>query len=163
VDVRSMGVGDKRETLFFTNDRDAVNKVSLAGESENTTAVKVTTLDDALSREPCFIKIDVEGYEFAVIKGAALTLSQGSVSAVILELNGSGGEFGHGNAEIHEAMLGFGYTPVAYEPATRTLSKLASYNATAGNTIYVRDIALMAERCKSAPRRVIHTAFGVDI
>ncbi len=163
VDIRNMGVGDRKQTLFFTNDKDALNKVSLSGEGPNTTPVEVTTLDEALSREPCFIKIDVEGFEFAVLEGARLTLSAGNASAVIIELNGSGEAFGHGNEEIHEAMLGFGYTPVAYEPATRTLTALSGPNTGSVNTIYVRDIALMAERCKSAPKRAIHTAFGAEI
>jgi FkbM family methyltransferase len=163
VDIRTMGVGDSRQTLFFTNDKDAVNKVSVGGEAINTTPVEVTTLDDTLSGEPCFIKIDVEGFEFAVLKGAAKTLSAGNVSAVILELNGSGEEFVHGNQAIHEAMLGFGYTPVAYEPRTRTLLELAGHNSDSLNTIYVRDFGLMAERCKSAPKRLIHTAHGVEV
>jgi len=163
VDIRTMGVGEKNETLFFTNDKDTVNKVSLAGEGPNTTATEVTTLDEALSGEPCFIKIDVEGFEFAVLKGAQLTLSAGSVCAIIIELNGSGEAFGHGDDEIHRTLLGHGFAPVAYIPATRTLTALSGPNTGSVNTIYVRDMDLMARRCKSAPKRVIHTAFGVEI
>jgi hypothetical protein len=98
-----------------------------------------------------------------VLEGASRTLASGHVSAVIIELNGSGKEFGHSNKEIHEKLLGFGFTPIAYAPKTRTLIKLDGYNTGNLNTIYVRDVDLIAERCKSAPKHVVHTAFGMEI
>lgn len=164
VDIRNMGVGDKEGSLFFTNNNDTVNKVSLAGEVENTTMVKVSTLDKELAKDnQYFFKIDVEGFEYNVLEGASTVLSNNNVSAIIIELNGSGEEFGHSNVDIHKKLLSFGFVAVAYEPKTRNLIELKSYNQNGGNTIYVKDVALISKRCKSAPKRVIHTACDIKI
>jgi len=164
VDVRNMGVGDKKGALFFTNNNDSTNKVSLAGASKNTTKVDVVTIDDSLDADDqYFFKIDVEGFEYKVIEGAKSMLASKNSSAVIIELNGSGEEFGHGNEEIHKRLLELGFSPVTYEPLSRKLSKLNSFNKGGGNTIYVKDIELISARCKAAPKRVIHTAHGILI
>ncbi len=164
VDIRNMGVGDKEGSLFFTNNNDTVNKVSLAGQVENTTMVKVSTLDKELAKDnQYFFKIDVEGFEYNVIEGASAILSKNNVSAIIIELNGSGEEFGHSNDEIHKKLLNFGFVAVAYEPQTRNLTELKSYNKNGGNSIYVKDVALISKRCKSAVQRVVHTACGIKI
>ncbi len=164
VDIRNMGLGNKEGALFFTNNNDTMNKVSLAGEVENTTMVKVSTLDTELDKDnQYFFKIDVEGFEYNVIEGASKVLSNNNVSAIIIELNGSGEEFGYNNEDIHKKILSYGFVAVAYEPKTRNLTELKSYNENSGNTIYVKDIALISSRCKAAPKRVIHTACGIKI
>jgi FkbM family methyltransferase len=164
VDIRNMGVGNKEGSLYFTNNNDSMNKVSLLGEAENTTIVEVCTLDTVLSKEnQYFFKIDVEGFEYNVIEGASEILSNNNVSAIIIELNGSGEEFGHSNEDIHKKLLSFGFVAIAYEPRGRNLTKLESYNKNGGNTIYVKDIAQISKRCKSAPKRVIHTAYEIKI
>ncbi len=164
VDIRTMGLGDKEGTLYFTNNNDTVNKVSLAGEVDNTTMVKVSTLDKELDKKnQYFLKIDVEGFEYNVIEGASAILSNNNVSAIIIELNGSGEEYGHSNIDIHNKLLSFGFIAATYEPLTRSLTELNSYNQNGGNTIYVKDIALISKRCKSAPKRIIHTAYGIKI
>jgi hypothetical protein len=76
---------------------------------------------------------------------------------------GSGEEFGHSNEDIHKKLLSFGFVAVAYEPQTRNLTELKSYNQNGGNTIYVKDVALISKRCKSAPKRVVHTACDIKI
>jgi FkbM family methyltransferase len=164
VNVRNMGIGNEKGALFFTNNRDTVNKVSLTGESENTTRVEVSTLDIELSENTrYFFKIDVEGFEYNVIEGARKLLSSDNVSAIIIELNGSGEEFGHSNEQIHQMLISFKLIPVAYEPISRTLRRLNGYNKSNGNTIYVRDIEKITALCKSAPKRVVHTANGINI
>jgi FkbM family methyltransferase len=55
--------------------------------------VPATTLDEILSsrgiRDVAYLKIDVEGYEFAVLKGAALSLSAGIVRNILIEWIGT--------------------------------------------------------------------------
>ena len=60
--------------------------------------------------------------------------------------------------DIHNILIGFGFTPVVYEPISRKLTRLNNYNHGC-NTIYVKDIDIMASRCKLAPLRCVHTAF----
>lgn len=164
VDVRNMGVGDKKGALFFTNNKDATNKVSLAGERANTTRVEVSTLDSELVEgELYFLKIDVEGFEYNVIQGASSLLSTDNISAVIIELNGNSEEFGHSNELIHQQLLSFNLKPVTYNPFSRTLIRLNGYNKNRTNTIYVRDVEKTRALCKSAPKRVIHTARNIEL
>ncbi len=163
-DVRNMGVGDAKGALFFANNNDTTNKVSLEGDAQNTTRVEVSTLDDELRDDArYFFKIDVEGFEYNVLSGASRILSSDSVSAIIIELNGSGEEFGHSNEDIHEKLTTYNFIPVAYEPISRTLTKLDSYNRDGGNTIYVKDMDLISQRCQSAPKRIVHTACGMSL
>ena len=164
VSVRNKGVGDKVGALFFTNNNDTINKVSLAGGVDNTTKVEVTTLDEELDKDKkYFFKIDVEGFEYNVIEGGKNILSSQNTIAIIIELNGSGEEFGHSNQDIHKKIISLNFTPVAYEPLSRSLHILDSYNKNGGNTIYVKDVDLIKARCKAAPSRCVHTANDIFI
>jgi FkbM family methyltransferase len=164
VDIRNIGVGDKEGYLFFTNNKDTENKVSPIGEAENTTIARVGTLDkELIKNNHYFLKIDVEGFEYEVIEGASEILLSNNVSAIIIELNGSGEGFGHSNEDIHKKLLSLGFFAVRYEPKARKITRLDSYNRNGGNTIYVKDVTLISQRCKEAPKRVIHTAFGMKI
>jgi FkbM family methyltransferase len=164
VDLRNKGVGARIGTLHFTNNNDTVNRVSLADDPTNTTRVDVSTLDDELAGgTQYFLKIDVEGFEYNVVEGASRILSSADVSAVIIELNGSGEEYGHSDVEVHRRLLSFGFMPVAYDPFCRELTRLSSFNENRDNTIYVREFETIAARCKAAPRRIVHTANGLAI
>ena len=158
VRMENKGVGEKNETLFFTNNIDTVNKVSLAGDVANTTEIEVIALDDVLKKnEKYFIKIDVEGFEYKVILGAKDTLSSPNTVGLIIELNGSSEEFGSSNSEIHNKLLSFNFYPVSYDPFNRSLVSIKDYNKNGGNTIYIKDIELIARRCKNAPKRRVNT------
>ena len=164
VSIRNVGVADKKGTLVFTNNNDTTNKVCLTGENGNTTSVDVVTIDDEISVDTqCVLKIDVEGFEYNVIEGAKNILSSINTSALIIELNGSGGAYGHSDEEIHQKLVSFNFMPVSYEPFSRRVTQLKTFNKNGGNTIYVKDIDLTSLRCKSAPMRIIHTANGLSI
>lgn len=159
VDVRNMGVGDEEGELFFTNNGDTVNKVNLSGTDENTTRVRVGILDRELElNNEYFIKIDVEGFESRVIRGAERILSSGNVVAMIVELNGRGVEFGSTNEEVHQKIIAHGLIPISYDPATREIKKLDGFNKNEGNTLYVRSVEEARGFVKTAPKRVVHTA-----
>lgn len=162
VDIRHEAVGSTAGELHFTQSRDVTNKVALQA-GPDTTCVSVTTLDHAVKPNSgrLFIKMDVEGFEYDVIQGGLHTLSSNSVAALIVELNGSGEEFGHSNQHIHEELIKLGLLPVAYDPLSRRVTPLTSFNTKDGNnTIYVKDIGLIRALCQDAPARTIHTAGG---
>lgn len=164
VTIKNKGVGDKNGELFFTNNNDTVNKVSLAGDVQNTTKVNVVTLDEELDKSgKYFIKIDVEGFEYNVIQGGNDILSSENTSALIIELNDSGREFGYSNEDIHVRLIDLGFKPVNYDPMSRSLLMLDSYQKNGENTIYVKDFDLMNARCKAAPKRCVHTANGICV
>ena len=96
VDARQIGISSASGTLKFTNGLDTVNHVVNGQEQtqSNTCDVHVESLDDVIGGlKPVLIKIDVEGFEREVVAGAQKTLSEKSLLAVIMELNGSGDRY----------------------------------------------------------------------
>jgi hypothetical protein len=105
----------------------------------------------------------VEGFEYFVLEGAKRLLTSENVLAVIIELNDNCCDFGFTNDQIHNMLTGYGYFPVEYDPDKRVISLLNSFNKRNLNTIYVRDIAKIIERCKSSRRRLIKTPFNIEV
>jgi FkbM family methyltransferase len=162
--IKNNGVGREKEILFFSNNNDTVNRVINDIGCNNVVSVQVIAIDEEIDHKmKYFFKIDVEGFEYNVVEGAKKILSSENTQAVIIELNGSGEAYGFMNNEIHQKLLEFNLKPVSYNPFLRTLVELNDYNRKGGNTIYVKNIALISARCKTAPKQIIHTASGISI
>jgi FkbM family methyltransferase len=142
--------GNENDFLNFSTDYDATNHVLNTSEKTNTIRVDVVKLDNfATEAQPSIIKIDVEGYETAVIQGAANVLQNPALKAIIIELIGSGNRYGFDEMKIHQQLLASGFQPYAYDPFTRKLSLLESFAG--DNTIYIRDIDEVKNRVLNAP------------
>lgn len=123
-------------------DNDTVNRVVDVGiYSGLIVKVPIRTIDEVLSgRVPRLIKIDVEGYETEVLKGAQKTFLSQNLEAVIIELNGSGNFFGYDESLIHDYLLESGFTPCRYNFETRKLVALPrDYSRGFDNALYVRN------------------------
>jgi FkbM family methyltransferase len=82
IDARMLCVSDCVGSVRFTEGLGTENRISETGER----IVPATTLDVALAgRQPTMIKIDVEGEELRVLKGAARTLANPSLQFLIVE------------------------------------------------------------------------------
>jgi FkbM family methyltransferase len=152
VDLKCFGVGDKAETLRFTEAMDAVNHVLGENEPAGNYAVievPVRTLDELLDgRQPVVFKIDVEGFEWPALQGAVKLLASQNLRAIIIELNGCGSRYGYSDESIHELLVAHGFAPHSYEPFSRQLKKLGTYGNL--NTIYIRDLEWVARRVTEA-------------
>ncbi len=140
--VYPFALGDRESDVPFTMGLDTVNRVAAAGEP-GTRMVRQRTLD-ALTEgvEPKMIKMDVEGYEEIVLKGAKATLARASLQVIETEAI----------TQDIETMLGCaGFLRAFYDPFTRELSKRPCGLGSA-NALFVRDWALVKERVRSAPR-----------
>ena len=160
VQALNIGIGREDGVLRFTVGLDTVNHVAISDEIDNGTTleVRVMSLDDALGDVlPKLIKIDVEGFETNVIAGATRILSNETLDAVIMELNGSGNRYGFDEAIIHKQMLDYGFNTFSYSPFDRVLVPLDGKNSLSGNTLYVRNVESVKERLATSPKfHVLH-------
>lgn len=151
----NLAMGSNSGYTYFTSCNDSTNRVVLKKpetDSADIIKVKVKSLDDVLSaiRCPALIKVDVEGYEYEVIKGANSILKNENLKAIIIELNGGGKNYGFNEDEIHNILLSFGFNPYEYFPFERQIQQVA--NKGANNTIYLRDPDLIIQRIKNAEK-----------
>lgn len=164
VDARNQAVGAQTGRITMIADQDTTNK-ALGSQDDyagKTIDVSQVRLDDALEGAgvPRLIKIDVEGFESEVLKGASTTLADPHLEAVIMELNGSGKRYGFDEDDLHRRMLANGFTACVYEPLKRQVIDLEGQRSNRGNTLYVRDRASAQDQvARSATYRVV----GADI
>ena len=151
IDARNMGVGREPGELQFSTQTGPTNHVLAPGEAgDHAVTVAVDALDTiAAGWVPTMVKIDVEGFEANVIRGAAGLLAQDSLQAVLIELNGLGVRYGFSDADIHAQLLKHGFRPAHYDPVARQLHALEDHRTT-GNTLYVRASADLQQRLQTA-------------
>lgn len=150
VDVHEVALGDTPGHADFTVGLDCINHVALDGLVP-TRRVPVHRLDDLLrDHDPVLIKIDVEGFERAVIAGAVETLNKPSLLAIEIETV---------DAETHAMLTGAGFAEMFYDPMQRRLSD-TPLGFEPGNRLFVRDRAAVMARVEAAPRLSVH---GVDL
>lgn len=149
VTVFNSALGAQKGSIRFTHLLDSENRVALPEEADTIT-VSVDTLDAVLpnGKIPILLKIDVEGYETEVLKGAEKTLSNPALKAIIIEINGSGKKYGYEEREIHQKLLQKGFLPYQYIPEKRSLMAMESFGPF--NTLYVRDVTFIKNRLLTA-------------
>lgn len=149
-ELYNLGVGDKEETLVFSNSLDAINHVindkTFGGP---VTEVPVNSLDNLLAdKNVNLLKIDVEGFEANVINGASETLERPELKIIIMETNGLSDQYEFGQNYIHDKLLDLGFVPYNYFPKERKLTRITATNPE--NTIYIRDLAFVENRIKTS-------------
>ena len=152
----NIGLSDKKSILYFTSDKDTMNQVATQ-EDKNTIQVDVDILDNVANiyGYPNFIKMDVEGYETMVLKGAEKVLQSKNLDGIIIELNGSGSKFGFNDEDIHNSLINNGFSPYDYDPVNRRINGLKKYGS--HNTIYLKKdkiINIQERLLKSQPFKI---------
>jgi FkbM family methyltransferase len=87
VTVHDTAVGSVAGESVITTDRGTMNRLDLSSTGER---VRVVRLDDVLTRPPAIIKIDVEGFELDVLRGAEATIASHR-PALLVEANDPAG------------------------------------------------------------------------
>lgn len=160
----NVAAGSKHDRLEFTRSLDTTNHVISPGDDKSDTlSVEVIPLDELLKDEndresPVLMKVDVEGFETEVIRGAQGLLKSPRLWGIIMELNGSGARYGYDERRLDEFVLSQGFTRAEYHPFARKLNLTGL--TPAQNSIYIREIDSLAERVRSAPSVHIN---GVDL
>jgi len=118
----------------------------------NSQKVLIKKLDDFTDYGE-LIKIDVEGYEEFVLKGATKVLKDLSTNALIVELGGfRHNRYGSSNDKIHKILINNHFFPIKYNPYTRRIKKLKIYREDQFNTIYIRDEKFVETRLINSPK-----------
>lgn len=138
VTIYNIGIGEEDSILNFTQHNDVMNSVALNHETD-VVKVPVKKLDDILlDNIPTFLKIDVEGYEYFVLKGGINLLKSEKLKYIIIELNSSTLKFGHSNQEIYEFLLSFNFIPFQYDVENKKNVQIESFNKEKFNTIFIK-------------------------
>jgi len=148
------GAGSAKGVIEFTNRMDAINHVATNEDKSNNhevIMVPVVPLDEIFNdSKPALLKIDVEGYEHEVIKGALKLLQSESLEAVIIELNGSGMRYGFSDNSVHNELLANDFAPYKYDPFLRVITPLKTPGSL--NTLYLKNVDHVRERISSAKK-----------
>jgi FkbM family methyltransferase len=139
--LEQAAVGAEEGEVEFTIGRDTCNHVTKGNEGR-TQRVLMRTLDSIVGlTPPTMIKVDVEGYEADVFRGARAVLSSPSLQAVITE--------GQGPAAI-TPLLSAGFMQYEYDPFQRIVSRAARVRS-GKNALFLRDPLFAAARLRTSP------------
>lgn len=157
VQAHCCALGETAGTSRMTAHRGGLNHMAFEtdtpGPAAETVEVVADRLDAVLGGVPCqAIKMDAEGFELSILRGAPETLSQPSLQALVIELNSSGERYGFMDGDVHQSIIQYGFEPYSYKARTRTLAALPGYNRQGLNTLYIRNRQAVMERLASGPR-----------
>jgi FkbM family methyltransferase len=147
VTVSECALGAKQDEVRFTVGLDTVNKVATANY-RNVRMVRQKRLDTLIGNfQPIMIKVDVEGAEEDVLRGAAMLLASPCLKCIELETVTTA------SAHIlHENQFEKAY----YDPFIRRLDR-RSVGLSSSNCLFVRDWPFVATRLATAEKiEVLH-------
>lgn len=152
VELRRTCVGAAMGAVQMTTGEDTTNHVvGTAGDLAGTMTVPVEPLDEVLRGvAPLLMKLDVEGYELAVFRGASSVLASPELRAILLEFNTSPEHYSSADVELLSMLTSLGFERCSYEPRERRLEPVAGARGRA-NALFVRDLPFVRERLASAP------------
>lgn len=147
-----LGISDEPGRVYFSTDKNTMDRI-VSSNYKNAVEVAVNRIDDILDNEiPVAIKIDVEGYEYFVLKGAERVLESFNLKVIIMELNESGKKYGKDDRVIYQLLWDKGFRPFEYDFDNRALIALSTYNKHKFNTIFVRDRSFVEKRIKEGSK-----------
>ncbi len=154
VSPRRLALGAAAGEVAFTVGLQAGGHIVHEG-SEATQTVPMDTLDSCLDgRVPTMIKMDVEGFEADVLRGARRTFESRELQALAIEAQLDGTQ----PQEIAAFLAAMGFREMRYRPKERRL--VAPDYPPAWNSLFVRDPQFVQQRLAAAPKvRVL----GVDL
>ena len=137
--LEQAALGAEEGDVEFTIGLDTANHVARGREPKRTRRVSMRTLDK-LESSPTMIKVDVEGYEADVFRGAQAVLKASTLKAVITE--------GQRPTDI-TPLLNAGFAQYEYDPFQRRLNP-ATRQKPCNNALFLRDISFVTERISSS-------------
>ncbi len=142
VTVHQCALGPTEGETHFTVGRDCMNKVAAPGDG-NVRVVRQEPLDKLVgAAQPIMIKMDVEGYEEEVPRGAQALLANPCLKVIELETV---------SPACDSMLLRNGFERAYYDPFSRRLAR-EPVDSAPSNALHVRDRAFVEARMASAPK-----------
>ena len=162
----SKGIGSeisKKKFSNFTGHKGPLNRISSGLKNDNDIIIDVSTLDIEINiNSEYLIKIDVEGYEYHVLKGGKKILENKKLIGIIIETNSMTKKYGYNNEDLANFMNSFGLFPIKYDPIKRKIEKIKNFEFNK-NTIFIRNFEKIELLVKNAKQLKIHTAFNKSL
>ena len=165
IECLNIGLGRQDTTLQFIDSPYSVMNRPVADFDKSThpqVTVKIKSLDEIAVSEgmPILLKIDVEGFELEVLKGACQCLEDERLMAIIIELNGSGQKYGFTDDQVFSFLVDKGFSACRYDPFGRDLLVSNEKDSSRFNTIFIRNHKIVSERVKAASKvNILSQAF----
>ena len=105
IETHQLAVGSEQKLISLSEDNFTQSKRIIGKGS-----IPMITIDSMKLDDVDLIKIDVEGYEMEVLKGAVNTLE--GVSYLMIELNNNTKKYGSSNIEIEKHIQSLGFRPL---------------------------------------------------
>jgi FkbM family methyltransferase len=164
--LQTAAVGTRAGSAALTATLGTADHIAAGEPSEiNTISVSMTTLDVAVmgASPVSLVKIDVEGFEVEVLRGASDLLTRDDAPVWIMEVNGLSERYGAGDAMIEDIFRRHGYGMYLYDADTNRLLEAATPAFQAAyedrsrwiievgiNVIFIRDLGKAVARLVGA-------------
>jgi FkbM family methyltransferase len=148
INALNVAVSSAPGVLRMTTGFGSGNHILNPGEQADSVEVAVTTLD-ILTRDghaPTFIKMDVEGHEVEVLKGALSTLRSSRLTGLLVETFRPHNWRNKSLQELESILRDNGFFPFGYDIESNELFPLVNPEDGENNTFYFRSIDLIRER-----------------
>jgi FkbM family methyltransferase len=151
VKIESCALGEHEGVAHMRTDQDCTSHILPENSDQSGEAVPIKTLDLLLENDdPALIKIDVEGYEFPILKGASRTLAKPTLKAVIVESNESGQRYGIPDEKVSNELLKYDFEQFNYDPFKRQIARGRTQASL--NSLFIRDVSFTKARVVDAPQ-----------
>ncbi|MGF1924652.1 MAG: FkbM family methyltransferase [Bacteroidia bacterium] len=141
--ANNCGLSDQSGSAKFTKSRDGENHIVLEKTDLSTETIQLQTIDEVIETNNIerigYLKIDVEGFELNVLKGAKLCLKKKQVDIIQLEINNSIHNSHHSIQDLVTFLESYGYPLASYHPKQKLIS-LTNYTPSRENYFAVHDI-----------------------
>jgi FkbM family methyltransferase len=146
----NQAVGASAGELRMTTSFGTGNHVLPPGESSPSVEVKMVTLDEIIREQPIptFIKVDVEGHELEVLKGASTLLGLPMLQGLLLETFRPHNWQQPKLQALEKLLQAKGFKPFAYHPESNRIVPLDRPDDGDNNTFYFRSSEQVQSRLK---------------
>ena len=141
----NVALGDTRSELLFTSDLTSENHVVESDCGDNR-IVQCHMLNEFLN-DVNIIKVDVEGFELQVLKGAQSLLSKTTCMVLIVEIKKHTSRYGYSEKEIFLFLEALGFVSVNYDHNRNEV--FLSDKMLDENYLFVKDVESVNKRLKS--------------